>query len=416
MKQRYTFLIFSTLFFVETTYAEFNVHKYFAPIWTFETRAERKGMLTADAWQLHGTTTKSKDTSGKTTGLLNLYGPQKMHQIGRANGANAIVDTPAQVLAQLWNTIPISDNYAQIEFDGRLSFTGGSLAIAVNITDKAFIGVNIPHYKLDVTNITWKDITPEAEQDAAWIQFKTHFDEILRLNNISLAPTSVKQIGDMLVYAGWTINSEDQDQLDFVDFGLRMGFLLGNDIRADVNQAFSFPGGYDGHKGILADASLGLGMHSKISLSLYAKAIVLLNSTQTTRMQTAAGQNGFIKLAKGEANYNPGNIYSVGGALKFDAFDQLSLFFGYLYNHRQDDKLTAKDSILFPPEIINSDANMHGWSMHTISSGLELDFTNYERKIHPRATFGYNYIVKGTNIFLNNTVGGGFALALTADF
>jgi len=417
MKRTYLFSAFCGLLLIKTTHAEFNVHRYFAPIWTVEPRAERKGMLTTEVWSLHGTTTTGKNSEGKTTNLLNILGPQKMHQVGRCDIANnVIVDTNNNVLNQLWNTVPVVDNYAQLEFNGRCSYSGGAFNVAVNFTEKAFIGINVPFYKLAITNITWKDITPEFAQDAAWIQFKNHFDEILTLNNLSIGPSLAKQVGDMLVYAGWTINNEAHDQLDFVDFTVRMGVLLGNDQKRNIDQVFSFPGGYNGHKGILADLNLGIGMNNRIGIDLHAKGIVLFNKNQETRMQTATGQSSFIKLAKGIANYNPGNIYSVGGAFRIDTFDQVGLVFSYLYNHSQTDKLTPKNSVLFPPQIINLDPQLSGWSMHTIGASLDLNFTNYERKFHPRASFHYNYIIKGTRIFLNNTLGGRLGLTITADF
>lgn len=417
MKQKYLLISLLGLFLVNNIAAEFNVHNYFAPIWTFESRPERKGLLTTEVWAVHGTTTKGKNLEGKTTGLLNILGAYKMHQVGRCNVPNGpIVDTPTNILNQLWNTIPVVDHYAELEFFGRCSFSGGAFNTAVNITEKAFIGMNVPFYKLAITDITWKDITPEAGQDAAWIQFKNHFYEILALNGLAIESSVTKQVGDMLAYIGWTLNNEGHDQLDFVDLTVKIGMLLGNDQKRNLSSVFSFPGGYDGHKGMIFDCNLGLGMNNRIGIDLHAKGIVFLNQTKEARMQTAAGQNGYIKLAKGIADHNPGNIYSVGGALKIDTFDQVSLVCSYLYNHRQKDKLTPKDVIVFPPEIVNSDSELHGWSMHTLGFALDLDFSNYENKYHPRASLHYNYIVKGTKIFLNNTVGGRLALAITADF
>lgn len=397
-------------------FSEFNIHKYFAPMPTFGSRAERKGMLTFDAWGLHGNTTKGKNSQGETTNVLNIYGPQEMHQLGRSTMPTNIIADPNNILNQLWNIVPVSNKYAQLEFSGKCSFTGGAFTTAVSLTPRAFVGINVPYYKLSINDISYKDITPPAERDAAWIQFLNNFDEILKANDLSLAPSVSNEVGDIAVYAGWTLNNEGNDQLEFIDCTLRFGFLAGNTKKIDPNLVFSLPGGYNGHRGILADLNLGLGMHSKIGFDLYAKAIVLFDATDELRMKTTEGQNSFIKLAKGTANFNPGNIYSAGGVLRFDMFEQLGWFFGYLYNHREADKLTPTDSLLFPPAIVNSSPEFKGWSMHVLNVGLEVDFTHVERRIHPKARFDYNYIVKGTRIFLNNTVGGSVGLAITADF
>ncbi len=401
---------------VNTLHAFSNPNLYYAQPFGESSRPERKGLLSIDLWAVHGATTQGRDGTGVETNVLGIYGVHKMYQVGRDIGGQTITDTNTLVLNNLWNVVATDPLYAQLQFTGRAVCATGAVDMALNFTPEFFFGVSVPYYSVDIQNPIFTDLTPASAQNAQWIQFLAAFNSILELNDLNILGSKKSGLGDIAVYGGWTKNNEDTDDLDFADLTIKVGALLGNAQKKDQDRAFSVAPGYDGHKALLGDLLLSVGANERITLDFHAKFLAFFKQTLNLRMQTAQGQNGFIKLAKGIAERKLGSLYEVGASVKCEVLEPMSISLGYSYANKGADSLASANDTLFPSVIVNSDSMLKGWSHHIIHMGLDLDFTNNERALHPHVGLFYNRIIKAHSSFFNHSVGGDVGLAITWNF
>lgn len=393
-------------------------HLYFSAPYPFGTRFERKGLVTIQGWAVHGTTTEGKDGNAKTTNILNMHGLHKMHQVGKNLSGFDITKPRDLTLDTLWRVTPTTDDFAKLEFSGKCSFSGGQAQIEYNLSDEFFVGATVPYYKLDIQNPVYVDKTPSdlsAAEDSAWQAFKAAFDDILTDWGIKREAVKKSGIGDITTYVGWTRNADDLDQLDFLDATLKVGATLGTADAKDEDQAFSFAPGYDKHNGMFLTFDMAFGTNDFATFGFHLSQMFLFKKKKNMRMQSSAGQNGFIKLGKGNATRDMGNIYEVGGFLKGEV-NVASLYGAYTYAHKGDDSLTTDNADLFPTAVVNSDEMLKGWSTHTVTVGAELDFTNEERRVHPKLGIFYSRVIRARRAFLNHTVGGNLGVSISCSF
>lgn len=393
-----------------------NPNLYYATPRTDACRAERKGLFSIDLWAVHGSTTDGRDNAGNATNVLGIYGVHKMHQIGRDVGGQTITDTNTGILAALWNVVPVDDTYAQLAYSARAVCATGAVDVNLNLTSEFFLGTSIPYYSLDIQNPRYTDLTSAAATNAQWTQFLGSFNQILALNGLTAEGGKESGLGDVALWGGWTKNNEDTDDLDFADLTIRVGGILGNAQKKDQDKAFTFASDYDGHKAIFADIGLSIGTNQVLTLDFAARFFGFLKRSLDIRMQTAQNQNGFIKLAKGRAERKLGSLYQLDASIAWEMIEPLSLVGGYTYTHKGSDSLTPENTTLFPSAIVNSDSMLAGWAHHVVHIGLDLDFANHERALHPHVILYYNRVVKARNAFLNHTVGGQAGLAVTWNF
>ena len=407
-----------SLLLLSPAVASAHAHFYTAHPYPFGTRYERKGLLTIDAFGAHGNTTKGKDGNGNSVNVLGIYGNHSMHQIGK-NVENQNLSAISQdVLDTLWRHTPTTndENYATLAFTGKCCYSGGGLTIGLNLTDEFFIGSTIPFYKIDMKTPEFVDLTAEVDRDAEWNQFIALFDTILSDSNLSRQGHSVKGIGDVSVFAGWTRSTDTLDNLDYLDATLKIGALLGTAAAKDQDYAFSVAPGYDKHKGVFLGFDMAFGFASYYSFGFHLQETFLFKRSSLQRIQSALGQNGFIKLAKTQVSKTMGNLYEVGGHFKIE-YGAALFYTGYTYSHKGLDSLVAKNNALYPGSVINQDSMLKDWSIHVVHVGAEFDFANsQERKIHPKFGVGYNHVVRARRAFENHTVTGSVGFSITSDF
>src|SRR5437870_1055851 len=100
---------------------------------------------------------------------------------------------------------------------------------------------------------------------------------------------------------------------------------------------------------------------------LYKILILCCIITASTHMQQPA-QNGIIKLACGNVSVHKGPLINTGLYFKADHFGHgFSFTTAYSFASQQKNRLTPQDSTTFDRNIINSDATLAGWNMHTFN-------------------------------------------------
>ena len=130
-------------------------------------------------------------------------------------------------------------------------------------------------------------------------------------------------------------------------------------------------------------------------------------------MKTFDKQSGYIKLAKGEAEEDLGNLWHLGLDAKFDHIVKgLSILAGYSYTHQEDTELNPKDTTYFARSLVNSDPTLASWYMHTLHLMLDYDFSVHMKmkKWAPRLSLSYDYPFDGKNAFKTDLIGGSLGL------
>jgi len=267
---------------------------YFAHPYQFGTRFERKGLLSLDGFVMVGNTSDARNATSSKTNILNMYGQHQMHQIGKNINESDITATSVDALNNLWRATKTDDDYAVLEFSGSSEYSGGSVLLEFNLTNEFFFGAELPFYKLEINTPTYTDKTPTDAKNAAWTNFLKNFDTILSDLSMDRAATKETGIGDVSAFVGWTRSVDELDNLDFLDATVRVGATLGTADAKNEDKAFSIAPGYDKHKGFFVSFDTAFGTHEHLSFGFHAKQLFLFKSTKTMRMQSAAGQNGFI--------------------------------------------------------------------------------------------------------------------------
>lgn len=404
----FTFLIIQTL--TNTT-----PYHYTSKPFHFGTRFERKGMFDVNAYFMSGETEHGHNQAGDKVNVLGIYGTHQMHQIGKNVTETNLSATNKDILNTLWRNTPTDPDYATLDFTGKVDYNGGSVSVGLNLSEEFFVSAELPFYSLEIKNPTFVDATPTDAQDAEWVQFYNNIDAILSELGISRAATKKTGLNDVTILCGWARSVEDLDHLDFIDVTFTVGGLLGTGAAKDEDSVFSIAPGYDKHNGFVIGFDTAFGAHEYVTFGFHAKQILLFKKKKNMRIQTAPGQNGFIKLQKVSVERDMGNLYEVGGFFKLE-FKQAALYVGYSYAHKDKDVLVADNAILYPSDNINGDTMLQGWGMHTATFGAEIDFTHTDRTFHPKVGIFYNHVVKAKRAFLNHTTGGSVGLAVTFDF
>ena len=131
------------------------------------------------------------------------------------------------------------------------------------------------------------------------------------------------------------------------------------------------------------------------------------------RLKTDCAQDGIIKLTCGDVSVHRGPLIHTGLYFKADHFGHgFSFTTAYSFASQQKDKLKSKDST-FNSAVINSDAMLAGWNMHTFNFILEYDFARETDRIGNRIGLFYNLQIAGARTFNTNVTGGMYGLDIS---
>ncbi len=369
------------------------------------------------------TATPATDTEGNNTqssNVLNLYGWQNFQFLGAnitANPGTNVYNQNLDVLDQL----PTNGTFGYVQYTGKFSYVEADIYIAQNFCKGFFADLNIPIIHTKMSDVGFTDMSPTTAtfpnaNDANW-QFLTDggFDNAnlvatLALYDLTAADYSKSGIGDIEIYLGWTINKEDIcDSIDFLDATIKVGFNIPSGYKKNQDQAFSIAAGYDGHFGVPISFDAALGFLEWVTIGAHVGGTFFTSKTKDYRMKTSALQNGYIKLGKGEAKMDMGNLFDAGAYLKADhIFKGLSLMIGYVYANQASSTLTPTDTVKFPTAIVNTDNMLSKWYSHSLSGIVEYDFAREGKRFNPVIGIFYSQPVAGKRVF-NTKTGGGYA-------
>lgn len=389
-----------------------NAHFYRATNFFGEPRFEKPWLSTFDLYASHGSTSTGFNVDHDKVPLLDIYGCYNMQLLGAGvpgKNFNNISDVILEELALL----PARRSFGHLSFDGHFSLTELNIFYFQNFSHGFFFQFHTPVRFMNLTNISFCDLSPNDCQEPnvnnpIWQAFLADFNNILSQYCLSIGKVNKSGIGDASFQVGWTLNYQETDVIDFLDFTVKTGVLAPTAQKQNPNIVFDIPLGYNGHIGIPLSFEAALGTYDWLTIGAHAGALFFFHTTLDTRLKTNLCQSGLIKLAQQDCvTSQKGTIWELGAYLKADhVIRGLSIIAGYAYVTEQPDHLSTCDSAIFSSSVINSDSVLGTWNMHTLNLRAEYDFTKHDSWIGPRITFFYDFPISGKRIFRTAMVGG----------
>ncbi|MBD3231983.1 hypothetical protein GF322_04995 [Candidatus Dependentiae bacterium] len=433
MQNRHIKLLCALAIIGITAKAADNAHFYKAPhlyrssttCWfDGEQEGETRDWLTKlDVSYAYGDAGSCWNSSGDSAPLLNGAGNYNMLYLFQNVQLTPGVQNYANFLGQaLNNHEAATGTFGRLSFDGKFELNDFNVNLRQNIKCGFFLEFLMPIREVKIKDITYTDLSPETgiynKNRAEWIQFLNNIDTVL--SNYGLAAHNAQysqtSLGDISLLIGWQgVNvMEDTKTFDFLALTIKTGILFPSGDRDNENYVFSVPTGYNEHWAWQAFAQVDLGIRSWFVISAHAGIDIFFDDeNMQRRMKTFDKQSGYIKLAKGEAEQDMGNIWHLGFDAKFDHFVKgLSALVGYSYTRQEDTELTPKDTIYFAKSVVNSDPILSSWYMHTLHLMLDYDFSVHmkNKKWAPRLSVFYDYPFDGKNAFKTDLIGGSLGL------
>lgn len=399
-------------------YAIDNPHFYRATNMFLEPRLEHDYLSTFQATLAEGTTTKGRSARNSMVPLLDIYGTHNIQELN----VNTIFIDPNNKYDLLLNNLknlPSRPGFATLSLDGTFSIIESNLSFAQNFTKGFFLFFYLPVRRLKIDNVTFTDLSPldgttPNQYSPEWQAVIQNFTPLLNNYGISTKGTTSTGVGDLTSWLGWTHNYQETTCLDFIDITLMTGFLAPTGKTKNEDQLFSLPTGYNGHWAIPLCGMLSIGYYEWVTFGGYINSLLFFNKDQTMRLKTDPDQSGMIKLACGNVSVHKGPLINTGVYFKADHFGHgFSFTTAYSFATQQKDHLTPHDPATFNTDIINSDAMLAGWNMHTFNFALEYDFTRHDDKVGNRIGLFYNLEVAGKRTFNTNIFGGMYGLDIS---
>lgn len=386
-----------------------NPHFYRATYFWGEPRFEKPWLTSIDVSVGGARTTTARNGQGQKTELLNIYGSHAMQQLGANVPALNSANPLDSILIDL-QALPERDTFGKLLFSGKFHTFEAILNAYQNLESGFFFQAYLPLRKLKVDSITFTDLSPDDsiepnKNTPEWQNFLANFDAIMQRHNLCLAGADRFGIGDFTLLGGWTKNYENTCIFDYVDVGAKVGILLPSGQKKDINKPFDLPLGYNGHFvfPLLFDASVGA--LEWITVGLHLDALFFFRKTKTIAMKTVRNQNGFIKLARGSAEIDPGTIWDVSVYAKADrVIKGLSILCGYTFTRQDMFSIDPNDKTIFDSEIVNADCQYKNWNMHVLHFIGEYDFAQKPSDIGPRIGLFFNRIISGQRVFDANGI------------
>lgn len=395
-----------------------NVHYWRTTNFFGEPRFEKSWLTSLDISVGAGSTHSSRNFNNETASLLNLHGPHNFQKL--AEGVpNKNPNNPLDLILINLALEPSRNWFGNMIYNGKFTVVETNIMLTHNFASGFFSQIQFPVRLMKLQDISRCDISPKGpacpNKDNIWWQaFLDNFDAILARYCLTINCFNNTSIGDAALLIGWAHNHEETEILDFVDVTFKTGILLPTGRERDIKNPFDIANGYDGHYAIPLSLDTAFGLYEWLNIGFHLNTLIFFDKTKTVHMKTSLAQNGFVKLARGQASINRGSLWDIGAYLKADHIARgLSVLAGYSFAQQDPIKITPCDINLFDSSIVNSDRTLNGYKMHVVHFIAEYDFTQEEMRWGPRVGLFYNLQVGGKNVFKTNMAGGLFGLDIS---
>ena len=168
------------IFLVITTKlsAEDNVHFYHAARFNSEPHLVREEMASMEFWLDGGQTSQSYNSCGDEVPLLSIWGNLNIRDL--AKGApNDLAEKSTSILKNLWDRNP-STCFGNFAIGGTFDDTEGGFNYYQNFHNGIFLQVYLPIRHLQLSNISFIDLTPASTPlptgitQSEWVDFRSN--------------------------------------------------------------------------------------------------------------------------------------------------------------------------------------------------------------------------------------------------
>jgi len=151
-------------------------------------------------------------------------------------------------------------------------------------------------------------------------------------------------------------------------------------------------------------------INERLQLGFHTGGKFFIDKRVKRRMKTAKNQSGFIKLAAGQAKEKLGTRWDIGTDAVFKA-KNFSIVTGYALQKKEKNILAPKDTMQFPPSIVNAGAP-GAFTFHLIHLMFDYTFRAHikNKKIIPNLILYADIPIAGKDIFNTTMIGGGIRL------
>ena len=394
-----------------------NPHFYRATNMFPEPRLEHDHFSTFAATLAGGDTSKGRSTHNTIVPLFDIYGLAHIQELN-INTPFTNPDNPYDQLLNNLSNLPFRPNFATLSIDGSFHILESNLSFAHNFKKGFFVFFYLPVRRLKINDIRFIDLSPNDtifpnRNSPEWQAVINNLEPLLANYGINAQPTTQTGVGDLSSYVGWTHNYQETKSLDFIDITFMTGFLAPTGKTKKEGELFSLPTGYNGHWAFPLCGMLSIGYYEWITFGGYVNSLFFLNRQQAMRLKTACAQSGIIKLACGDVSVHRGPLVHTGLYFKADHFGHgFSFTTTYSFASQQKDRVTPKNGT-FDCSVVNSDATLAGWNMHTFNFILEYDFAREGDRVGNRIGLFYNLQIAGARTFNTNIAGGLYGLDIS---
>ncbi len=326
-------------------------------------------------------------------------------------------------ITQLQTAINATDDGTRghLVFNGNLNLNfGGVLGARWYFLPHAWITAYIPYYKASLNNLEIVDLTQNIT--AADMRVKTLLTDNLASivsslgSGLELTPWKRSGLGDLNLMVEWLFGfPQARPLLKNVDLCGRLGFTLPTGKRADINELFAFPFGWDGAVGLLFGGGLAVTLSQQFKAGFDVQLLHLFGNTRARRIKTATDQTELLLLATAPAYKDFGltqrfNLFVQG----YHLVQGFSLLVGYQFLKHGSDNLQL-ETCNYSNSIANSSLTLDEWIVHSMEFNAHYDFNVHmcqDSWIEPQASLFFRLPFNGKQSVAFTTIG----VMVAADF
>jgi hypothetical protein len=393
-----SFTFLSTL----SLYAYDNAHFWRPPLFIYEPRFEKKKLTTLEVSLFGGNTKTARNACAQKVPLFDIWGTQAVQNLAKNLPGLSSANTFDRILLDLAQ-LPSRKNFATFSTSGSFDLFEMYLDFYQNLTCGFFIHVQVPIRVISIENIIYHDLSSDDptvypnKNSPEWQLFLVNFKDILHHFNVSDSPIHHASAGDTTICLGWAQNYEETDYLDFIDTTIEIGGLFPSGRKKNPHLLFDIPSGYDGHWGIFTGWKGSIGLWDWVTCGAFINALFFFDKTKIKAVTTS--NTSIIKLSQTSVCEKKGTLWLPGLYIKADHFmDGFSLLLGYSYAKKEKDYLQSCNTT-FPNSLINKDASLKGFKLHTFHGIFSYDFAKEYRPLGPRLALFINIPLHGKRIF-----------------
>ena len=410
-----------------------------------------------------GSSTDSRNASGKKNPLMNLYGPLDLVPLGVNVESGRTTKSywekatpPGHPAANFYSYLPNRKGLdGTVDLHGRLKVEEFDVTVRQGLFSGFFVQADLPVRRVSLDKVQLKRM---GNNDLSGNVTHTHhlnvdaflapagdFIKILDENGFnlpkdnagqSILPTGYRKTAapEAVISAGWQAeNSTILNYFEGVRGSVKAGAILPLGSKRDEDNLLAFPIGFNQSIGFMASVQAELDVWDFFVVGAQAGVRLFMSQERVIRLRTDERQQGWLALQKGRVNIDRGSVWDLSGYVKAEEIIYgLSVAAGFSFVKQEQTLLSLRDDevlksfvadekannrLVSRDRIVNTDKRYGAWDMQTIHLYVE-----YDGKVHtdsafaPAVSCAYSYPLAGRQVIMTEMLSGSARLSMVWDF